>query len=67
MHFAYKTIGTRNVIIFDGASGGINASFALIDFLRNHCREIPEEIERDLLPKWLRQRGIGLPERAASV
>lgn len=67
MEFAYKTTGTRNVIIFDGASGGINASFALIDFLKKNSQEIPEEVERNLLSKWLRQRGISLPVREAFV
>ena len=67
MDFAYKTTGTKNVIIFDGASGGINASYALIDYLNRHSQKIPEEIERELLPKWLRQRGIGLPRMGASI
>jgi len=57
--FSYRATGTRNVIIFDGAREGINASSSLIKFLLENAPKVEEEVERDLLPKWLRQRGLG--------
>lgn len=59
MKFAYHAAGTRNVIIFDGAMGGINASNDLIRFLINNGPKVEEEVTKDLMPKWLRQRGLG--------
>jgi len=58
LDFAYKTSGTRNVIIFDGAREGINASFSLIKFLRENAIKVKDEVENELLPKWMRQRGL---------
>jgi hypothetical protein len=58
VQFAYHTTGTRNIIIFDGAREGINASNSLIDFLLDRVPQVEEEVERNLLPKWLRQRGL---------
>ena len=60
LSFAYKVTGTRKVIIFDGAREGINASHSLIEFLLRHAGKVREEVKRENLPKWLRQRGIGL-------
>jgi len=56
--FAYRATGTRNVIAFDGAMGGLNASPELIQFLIDNGPKIEEKIEKDLMPKWLRQRGL---------
>lgn len=58
--FAYRSTGTRNILIFDGARDGINASTSLIDFLLESAPKVEEEVERDLLPKWLRQRGLDM-------
>lgn len=66
LEFAFKTTGTRKVIIFDGAREGLNASYALIDFLCKQAPGMVEEIEARRLPKWLRQRGIP-PLAAAPV
>jgi hypothetical protein len=60
LRFAYQSTGTRNVLVFDGAREGINASHSLVDFLLQQAPAIPGEVDRDLLPKWLRQRGISL-------
>jgi hypothetical protein len=65
--FAYKSTGTKKVIIFDGAREGINASYALIDFLLEYAPGVVEEMERKLLPKWLKQRGIGPTTRPYTV
>lgn len=56
--FAYRVTGTGNVIIFDGAMEGINASESLIQFLLENAPAVEKEVERDLMPKWLRQRGL---------
>lgn len=56
--FAYHVTGTRNVIIFDGAMGGLNGSAELIQFLVDNAPRVEEEVERELMPKWLRQRGL---------
>jgi hypothetical protein len=61
MEFAYRVTGTKKVIIFDGAREGINASHGLIDFLLRRAGKVQEEVKKKNLPKWLRQRGIGLP------
>lgn len=66
MKFAYRATGTRNVILFDGAREGINASHALIDLLLKKAPEVAREIEEKDLPKWLGQRGIGVSRGAAS-
>ena len=58
MKFAYNTTGTRNVIIFDGAMGGLNGSVELVQFLLDNAPKVEEEVERKLMPKWLRQRGL---------
>jgi hypothetical protein len=58
INFAYGATGTRNVIIFDGAKEGFNASTALIDFLLQLAPEVDYEVETYLLPKWIRQRGL---------
>lgn len=58
VQFAYHAAGTKNVIIFDGAREGINASNSLVGFLLDTAPKVAVEVERDLLPKWLRQRGL---------
>jgi hypothetical protein len=58
LKFAYRATGTRNVIAFDGAMGGLNASTGLIQFFFKNGPKVEEKIEKDLMPKWLRQRGL---------
>ena len=60
MEFAYKVTGTRKVLIFDGAIGGINLSEPLAEFLLKKAPAVSERVENELLPKWLRQRGVDL-------
>jgi len=67
MEFAYKTAGTRNVIIFDGAMGGINLSGPLADLLLKKAPEVERRVEEVLLPKWLRQREMDPSRRMALV
>ncbi|MEW6663490.1 MAG: hypothetical protein AB1447_14225, partial [Bacillota bacterium] len=58
MEFAYKAAGTRKVLIFDGAMGGINLSEPLAEFLLKKAPAVSRRVEEELLPKWLRQRGV---------
>jgi hypothetical protein len=58
MDFARKASGTDNVLIFDGAPGGINLSKSLADFLLEKAPAVNRRVEEELMPKWLRQRGV---------
>ncbi len=58
MHFARNVTGTDKIIIFDGAVGGINVSTSLAQLLRAKAPEINRRVDNELLPKWMRQRGI---------
>lgn len=58
MEFAYRAAGTDQVIIFDGATGGINVSRSLADRLRKAAPGVNEKVDKVLLPKWLAQRRI---------
>ncbi|WP_338823536.1 hypothetical protein MHOCP_17300 [Moorella humiferrea] len=60
MEFAYKVTGTRKVIIFDGAMGGINVSEPMAELLLKKAPAVSERVENELLPKWLRQRGVDI-------
>ena len=60
MDFARKVTGTDKILIFDGAPGGINLSKPLADFLLAKAPEVNRRVENDLMPKWLRQRGVDL-------
>ena len=58
MAMARETAQTDKVIIFDGSYGDINLSPSLGEFLIAKAPEISKKVDEDLLPKWLRQRGI---------
>ncbi|MBZ4686463.1 MAG: hypothetical protein PWQ96_1874 [Clostridia bacterium] len=58
MKFAYEVSGTDKVIIFDGAVGGVNVSESLGKLLHEKAPAVSEKVDKELLPKWLRQRGI---------
>ena len=58
MHLARSVTGTDKIIIFDGAVGGINVSTPLAALLRAKAPEVSRRVDNELLPKWLRQRGI---------
>lgn len=63
MEFAYKVTGTRKVLIFDGAIGGINVSEPLAEYILKKAPEVNDRVENELLPKWLKQRGVDLRVR----
>ncbi len=58
MEYAYKVSRNDKVIIFDGAVGGLNLSSSLADFLLNKAPAVSEKVDKVLLPKWIRQRGM---------
>jgi hypothetical protein len=58
MNFAYRTTGTDKVIIFDGAMAGLNVSTSLAELLIQKAPIVSERVDKELLPKWLRQRGV---------
>jgi hypothetical protein len=58
MDFAYNTTGTENVIIFDGAMEGLNLSKPLAKRLKEKAEEVSKRVDNDLMPKWLKQRGL---------
>lgn len=60
IEFARKVAGTDKILIFDGAPGGINLSEPLVDLLMKAAPEVNRRVEQELMPKWLRQRGIAL-------
>lgn len=60
MRFAGQIAGTDNVIVFDGAEGGLNVSNSLRELLLSKADLVRREVEDVLMPKWLKQRGISL-------
>ncbi len=60
MDFAYRTTNTDKVIIFDGAMGGINVSKSLAELLIEKAPLVSEKVDTQLLPKWLKQRGVDI-------
>jgi hypothetical protein len=65
MDFARNITGTDKVLVFDGAPGGINLSPALRDLLLLKAPEVDRRVEQELLPKWLKQRGVAIPKMTA--
>ena len=58
MHLARKLVGTENILIFDGAVGGLNVSEPLASLLMSRASLVSRLVDSTLLPKWLKQRGI---------
>ena len=58
MEFAHMTTSTDKVIIFDGATGGINLSRSLAEHLRGEAPAANKEVDKTLMPAWLDQRNV---------
>jgi hypothetical protein len=58
MEFAYKITHTDKVIIFDGATGGLNVSQPLAEHLLEVAPMANKRVDNELIPKWLQQRNI---------
>lgn len=59
MKFSRMISGTENIILFDGTFGRLNLSPPLGEFLMEKAPAVSRRVDRELLPKWLRQRGLG--------
>jgi hypothetical protein len=58
MDFAYRATRTDKVMIFDGATGGMNVSHSLAEFLRERAPAVIQRVDQELMPKWLSQRSV---------
>jgi hypothetical protein len=58
MDIAYDIGKTDKVIIFDGNFGLINCSPSMARFLTEKAPEVSRKVDEELLPMWLKQRGI---------
>ena len=57
---AVKDSGTDNIIVFDGAMGGVNVSIPLAKELMALAPVVSKQVDEELLPKWLGQRGVDM-------
>jgi hypothetical protein len=62
MTIAYDVAKTDKVIIFDGTYGVTNCNPAMARHLIERAPAVSRLVDRELLPKWLRQRGSPLGE-----
>jgi len=65
LNFAQRIAETDKVIVFDGSYGRINLSPALGKFLIEKAPDVSRKVDEELLPKWLKQRGIDPEELQA--
>ncbi len=64
MEFARRLSKTDNVIVFDGSFGALTVSPSLAESLVERAPEVSRRVDEELMPKWLRQRGIDPDEVA---
>ena len=50
--------GTDKIIVFDGSFGSLTVSPAMAEFLRSRADSVRRRVDGELLPMWLRQRGL---------
>jgi hypothetical protein len=62
--FARRATGTDNILVFDGAAGGVNVSPSLAELLKEKVPLASKRVDEELLPRWLRQRGLEVAETA---
>lgn len=58
MDMAYDIYKTDKIMVFDGNFGRINCSKSMARFLMEKAPEVSRKVEEELLPMWLRQRGL---------
>ena len=58
MAFARSIAKTDNVIVFDGSFGAVTLSSSLAEYMLKKAPEVSRRVDEELMPKWLRQRGI---------
>jgi hypothetical protein len=66
MAFARKIARSDNVIVFDGSFGTLTLSPSLAEHLVARAPEVSRRVDEELMPKWLRQRGLD-PEELGAV
>jgi hypothetical protein len=57
---AVDLTGTDKAIAFDGSYSNINVSRSMAEHLIQAAPEVSRVVDEELLPKWLRQRGMAL-------
>ena len=60
MEFAYRSTNTDKVIIFDGATAGVNISQPLAEHMLKVAPKVNQRVDKTLIPKWLAQRHVDL-------
>jgi hypothetical protein len=58
VEFAKGVTGTDKILAFDGAVGGFNVSEPMAREMQRLAPEVAQEVDRVLMPMWLKQRGI---------
>jgi hypothetical protein len=58
MQIAYDIYQTDKIIVFDGNFGHINCSRSVARLLMKKAPEVSREVDEELFPMWLEQRGI---------
>ena len=66
MDFARRIAGTDKVLVFDGSFGNITLTPSLAEDLIAKAPEVSRRVDEELLPMWLKQRGID-PESEQNV
>lgn len=56
--FSKNIADTDKIIAFDGATGGMNVSASMREFLLEKASYVNKEVEETLMPKWLSQRNL---------
>ena len=55
---AFQKTGTDKAVVFDGSYGSINLSPSLGEYLLDAAPRVAQKVDEELLPKWLKQRGL---------
>ena len=58
MDFARRVSGTDKVLVFDGSFGHITLSPSTAEDLIEKAPGVSRKVDEELLPMWLKQRGI---------
>jgi hypothetical protein len=62
MEMAYEIYKTDKIIVFDGNFGHINCSRSMAQLLMEKAPGLSLNVDEELLPMWLRQRGLDMKE-----
>jgi hypothetical protein len=59
VEIALKKGQTDKLIVFDGSYGHITCNQAMADLLKERAPAVEQQVSKELLPKWMAQRGLG--------